>query len=152
MYRILDKPLRVPNGMRVLVFGTFDLLHAGHVSLFAQARSLGSDDDPVELHAVIARDATVEKVKGRAPDHDERERLRRVSDYVDSAHLGSLGDKYAIIEVVEPDVIALGYDQTHFLDKLPEELEKRGLHPRIVRLEAHEPDRFKTSLLRDQRS
>lgn len=136
--------------MRVLVFGTFDLLHAGHASLFSQARALGSEDDPVELHAVIARDATVEKLKGRAPEHDENERMRRVSDYVDAVHLGSLGDKYAVIETVRPDVIALGYDQTHFLDRLPEELEKRGLHPRIVRLEAHDPDRFKTSKLRDR--
>ena len=35
----------------VMVFGTFDYLHAGHENLFSQARELGS-----EIVAIIARD------------------------------------------------------------------------------------------------
>lgn len=132
--------------MRVLVFGTFDLLHAGHENLFAQARGLAPD---VELHAVIARDATVRSVKARHAVHSETERLARVGNHVDHAHLGEHGDRYAVIERIRPDVIALGYDQTHFVDALERELEARGLSPRIIRLEPFEPDRFKTSLLRD---
>jgi cytidyltransferase-like protein len=39
--------------IRVMVFGTFDYLHAGHENLFIQARELGD-----EIVAIIARDKT----------------------------------------------------------------------------------------------
>ncbi|MFT4307808.1 MAG: adenylyltransferase/cytidyltransferase family protein [Candidatus Woesearchaeota archaeon] len=131
--------------MRVLVFGTFDLLHPGHLSVFEQARAL---HDRVELHAVVARDATVEVVKGLAPVDDENERVKNVASFVDRAHLGSFGDKYVLIEQIRPDIIALGYDQTHFVDSLQSVLASRGFEPRIVRLKAYMPEIFKSSLLR----
>lgn len=58
---------------RVLVFGTFDPLHAGHRSLFAQAASLGS-----YLAVVVARDTTIESEKGRLPAAGEGSVLRRL--------------------------------------------------------------------------
>lgn len=131
--------------VRVLVFGTFDLLHAGHFDFLTQAKALGD-----ELHVVIARDKTVQKVKGHLPDQNELTRQLQVSELpmVKAAHLGNLDDKYKIIEDVRPDIIALGYDQEAFTDALPKELEKRGLKPRIVRLQAYRPDIYKTSKIR----
>jgi FAD synthetase len=131
--------------MRVLVFGAFDLLHPGHLSLFEQARALHPD---AELHAVVARDATVHVLNGVAPLDDETQRLRSVAEHVDHAHLGSYGDKYALIESIRPDIIALGYDQTHYVGRLRFELAARGLEPRIVRLKAYLPEVFKSSSLR----
>lgn len=130
---------------RVLVFGTFDLLHAGHLYFLTQAKALGD-----ELHVVIARDQTVLAVKKRQAVQNEIERQQNVQaqPVVTKAHLGNLGDKYKIIEAVNPDVIALGYDQDSFTASLPEELKKRGLTPAIVRLEAHRPDVYKTSKIR----
>lgn len=133
--------------MRVLVFGTFDLLHEGHKSLFEQARSLAPR---VELHAVVARDDTVRDVKGYVPTHDERTRLLAVSEYVDHVHLGREGDKYAIIEEIDPQIIALGYDQTHFVEGLDRAIASRNLNSTVVRLEAFRPDVFKTSLIRSR--
>lgn len=132
---------------RVLVFGTFDVLHEGHRDFFRQARALGD-----ELHVVVARDATVQQVKGRVPQQDEQTRLQavRVAPGVTEAHLGRTGNKYAIIEDIAPDVIALGYDQTHFSDKLPEELAKRGIRATITRLKPYHPERYKSSLLRSR--
>lgn len=130
---------------RVLVFGTYDVLHPGHRDFFRQARELGD-----ELHVVVARDQTVLSVKGRAPQHNEAERLAAVSACLDvnKAHLGHLGDKYRIIEELKPDIIALGYDQGHFADRLPEELLNRGLSIKIVRLKSFQPEQYKSSLLR----
>jgi len=130
--------------VRVLVFGTYDVLHPGHRDFFRQARALGD-----ELMVVIARDQTVLEVKGRAPQHTETERLAAVEacPEVKQAYLGRLGDKYAIIEERQPDIIALGYDQGHFADRLPEELAKRGLQVKIVRLKAYKPELYKSSLL-----
>lgn len=129
---------------RVLVFGTYDVLHPGHRSFFTQARALGD-----ELVVVVARDQTVLQVKGKRPQHNENDRLKTVRACLEvhQAYLGKLGDKYEIIQELAPQVIALGYDQAHFADSLPQELKKRGLTIEIVRLQPYMPDRYKSSLL-----
>ncbi|MBI4122141.1 MAG: FAD synthase [Parcubacteria group bacterium] len=131
--------------MRVLVFGTFDGLHPGHLDFFRQARALGD-----ELFVVVARDETVQMMKNHPTAQDEQTRLARVQavSFVANARLGQSGDKYAVIEEIKPAIIALGYDQSFFTDGLADELARRGLSVRIVRLKPYEPDRYKSSLLR----
>lgn len=132
--------------MRVLAFGTYDILHEGHLHFLQQARSLGD-----ELHVIIALDETVAQVKKRPPHNTEAERLAAVKalPFVDHALLGRPGDKYAIIEEIKPDIIALGYDQSTFTETLVEELNARGLNPKIVRFkEGHEPQTYKSSKMR----
>jgi FAD synthetase len=97
---------------KVIVFGTFDILHKGHIHFFNQARKHGD-----YLIIVIARDKTVRKLK-RIPHHNEKQRLRAVKKYADKAVLGNLKDKYAVIRKFKPDIICLGYDQKFFLDGL----------------------------------
>ncbi len=130
--------------MKVLCFGTFDGLHPGHEDYFRQAKVLGD-----HLTVVVARDETVMEVKGRASRLDQDERLRLVQDHglVDEAHLGFAGDKYQIIEQLQPDVILLGYDQSAFTDRLAEALTSRGLSIDIRRAAAYHPERYKSSKL-----
>lgn len=134
--------------VHVLVFGTFDVLHPGHRNFFQQARALGD-----KLSVVVARDKTVRTVKGFQPEQNETERLQAVAacPEVDQAVLGREDqDKYAIIEQIRPDIIALGYDQAHFAERLPQELLARGLSARIIRLKPYKPEQYKSSLLRKQ--
>lgn len=126
-----------------MAFGTFDVLHPGHIDFFVQAKELGD-----WLVVVVARDSNVIKIKNRPPRHTEDERLRDVQRIalVDEAVLGSETDPYAVIETYRPATIALGYDQSHdFVDHLQEELARRNLAPRIVRLAAYHPDKYKSS-------
>jgi len=60
--------------MKVLVFGTFDILHKGHLNFFKQAREHGD-----YLIAVVARDRTVKEIKGKPPIESEKERLKNVA-------------------------------------------------------------------------
>ena len=134
------------NDKTVLVLGTFDLLHEGHTFFLQAAKRFGS-----KLVVVIARDSTVEKVKGRKPVHNEIQRLQTIRNIpmVDEAHLGNVGDKLSIIETIKPDIICLGYDQEHFTHHLKEKLAKRGLFPDIIRITiAHKPEEYKTSIIR----
>lgn len=130
---------------RVLVFGTFDGLHPGHINFFQQAKKLGD-----ELIIVVARDATVEKVKGRRPRKNENARLSDVGNagIAGEVLLGNLGDPYAIIKQIKPDIIALGYDQTSFTGNLELELKKAVIPAKIVRLNPHKPEIFKSSLIK----
>ena len=131
---------------KILVFGTFDILHPGHKFFLKSAKEMGN-----ELNVVIARDDTVLKVKGRMPHHDENQRLKKIKtfSYVDNAYLGNKRDKFKIIKKIMPDIICLGYDQKEFVGKLPEELKKRGLKTKIFRFDkAYKPHIYKSSILR----
>jgi FAD synthetase len=133
---------------RVLCFGTFDHLHPGHEDFLRQARGQGD-----HLTVIVARDRTVEHVKGHRPLQLEGDRLAAIKTarYVDEAYLGSMGkDKYAVIEEVKPDVIVLGYDQEAFTDGLAQELEERGFSCLILRAHAFHPERYKSSLLKEE--
>ena len=128
----------------VMAFGTFDLLHPGHINFFNQAKKYGDC-----LIAIIARDSTVKRLKGKLPLHNEKQRLEAVKGLKLAAKviLGSLTDKYAVIKKYRPDLIALGYDQTHFTEELKEQINKLKLHTKVIRLKAFKPKKYKTSIL-----
>lgn len=132
---------------RLLMFGTFDILHPGHLKIFKDAACMAD-----EVYVVVARDKTVEEVKKRKTVYPEQERLAHVAaaPHVTKALLGSLSDRYAVLDIIKPDIIALGYDQQFFIDKLEEELKKRGLKTRIVKLQAHMPHLYKSTRFRKQ--
>ncbi|MBV9159905.1 MAG: adenylyltransferase/cytidyltransferase family protein [Candidatus Kaiserbacteria bacterium] len=132
---------------RIMVFGTFDMLHEGHLDFFRQARALV----PVpRLIVSVARDSAVARVKGGAPRRRELERLALVEacDLVDEATLGDEEGYMAHIKLFEPDVIALGYDQRgEYVDHLEGDLGSAGLETKVVRLKPYHPEIYKTSRL-----
>ena len=115
---------------KVLVAGVFDLVHPGHLYFLQRAKELG------EVYVVVARDSTVERVKGRRPIVPESQRLEVVRQLkpVDHALLGGEGDLLKVVEEVRPDVILLGPNQPFNESELKEELKRRGLEVEVVRL------------------
>lgn len=133
---------------RIMVFGTFDMIHPGHENLFEQARALAPDPF---LVVSVARDSAARRHKGVAPHNTEDMRCETVAKHplVDRAILGDEEGYIAHIAKEVPDIIALGYDQKgEYVDELESKLKEAGLAPRIVRLEAFQPETFKTSKLR----
>ncbi len=129
---------------KVLAFGTFDILHPGHSHVLNAAKKLGD-----HLTVVIARDVTVEKLKGRKPLFNERARLKNLKklNIADKVRLGSLGNKYQVIIDEKPDVIALGYDQKFFVDDLKNIVDR---NVQIVRLKSYKPSVYKSSKIRSK--
>ncbi len=134
--------------IKVMVFGTFDHFHKGHEYFLREAKRLGDS-----LVVVVARDSTVKKLKGRQPDQSGEERKKAVSDsgIADRVLPGSEKNIYEQIEKERPDVICLGYDQKFFTENLREELDKRGINPRIVRLGSYRPDIYKSSIIKNRK-
>jgi len=130
---------------KVMIFGTFDIIHGGHIHMFKQAREYGD-----YLIVVVARDVNVEKTKGIGAMHDEKERLDFVShiDLIDKARLGDKTDVYRVIREEKPDVIALGYDQKVYVDHLAEAVTKAGLQTQIVKLREYESKRLKSNKIK----
>lgn len=133
---------------RIMVFGTFDMIHEGHRDFFRQARALAANP---HLIVSIARDSVVERIKGRRPVHSEVIRMAAIGTEagVDEAVLGDSDGFATHIIDSRPEILALGYDQEgEYVDTLEETLRHAGLEVRIERLKAFRPDEFKTSKLR----
>jgi len=130
---------------KVMVFGTFDIVHLGHLNLFKQAKKLGD-----YLVVVVGRDITSKKIKKSTLVHNEKERLEFLKNIklVDQAVLGNKIDYYKIIKTEKPDVIALGYDQQNFIDKLEEKIKEFGLNTKVVRLKSYKPEKHKSGEIR----
>ena len=130
----------------VFIGGSFEIIHLGHLYTIEQAKKLGDI-----LVAVIARDSTVRRRKGRDPIAPEGERRRLLSAIrdVDVVLLGSETNIYDTLEKVGPDVVALGYDQYHGEQEIAREAKRRGLKLSVVRLESPIPN-LKTSKILSQ--
>ncbi len=130
---------------KVLLFGTFDILHMGHIHLFKKAREYGD-----YLVVSVARDINVEKIKGYGPVHKEEERKEILSylRLIDEVRLGYLNDPYQVINEVQPEIIALGYDQKVYVDKLEEAITGFGLNIKIVRIPSYNKEKYKSKKIR----
>lgn len=131
---------------KVIVFGTFDILHKGHLNFFEQAKKAGGND--TKLLVVIGRDLNVKQAKGSFPVNNETARLLAVKkvQIVDDVILGDLKDKLSIIEKTRPDIICLGYDQKA-PENMEELLERRGIRVKIARLNPYNESKYKSSKL-----
>ncbi len=125
----------------VFIGGTFEVIHAGHLYTMQEAKKRGD-----LLVVVVARDATIRRRKKREPIAPEKERVRVVSAMrpVDAAILGSETNIYDTLELVGPDVVALGYDQYHTEAEIIREAKGRGMEISVVRLDSPFPT-LKTS-------
>ena len=127
--------------MKVLVAGTFDGFHPGHLHYFEQAKKQGD-----YLMVVVARDSIVERERGSPPVINEDDRLALVKSirHVDFAVLGNETDKLKTVEDLRPDIICLGYDQNVDEKQLKGELEKRGIRITIKRMLPYKPQSCKS--------
>ena len=125
--------------MRVLVCGTFDRLHPGHLFFLREALRRG------ELFVIVARDLTVQRVKGLLPQETEDVRLTKLRKALPHLHplLGDPEDFLAPVLSIQPDLILLGYDQ-----HLPPGIREADLPCPLERLPAFHPEKYKSSLQR----
>lgn len=118
----------------VMATGTFDILHMGHIYFLKEAKKLGD-----RLVVVVACDKTVRRLK-HEPVTSEQMRLNLVKELrmVDDAVLGKEDDMFEVVEQINPDVIALGYDQIHDRKTLQKKLTERNIASKIMRLPKYE--------------
>lgn len=131
----------------VVASGVFDLLHLGHVKFLEEAKKAGGRD--AELIIIVARDSTVKKRKGKKPIISENQRRTLVESLkiVDEALLGyeefNIGK---VIERINPDIIAVGYDQEGMEQTVKNYVKERGLKIRVVKIGKFEEDELDSSL------
>lgn len=140
------KKTKGQKGKRVLAIGTFDLLHPGHLHYLSQAKKHG------HLIVLVARDQNVEKIKQRRPIFDEKHRLELVKSLrmVDEAVLGNMENMYAKVKSINPDILAMGYDQQPSNSDLKIILANLKIFPKIIRIKELNPKEFKSHTIRQR--
>ena len=86
------------------------------------------------LIVIVARDSTVESRKGKKPivPEDQRRALIEALKPVDDAILGFEDMNYeAVIDKLNPDIIAVGYDQSDIKSSVEELIQRKGLKIRV---------------------
>jgi len=130
----------------VLASGVFDLLHLGHVKFLEAAKKEGGKN--AKLIVIVARDKTVEKTKGRKPIIPENQRCELINSLkvVDKALLGYENlDIAEIINVTNPNVIVLGYDQQALEKKVLDYINKNNDKIKISKIEKFGKDALDSS-------
>ena len=131
----------------ILASGVFDLLHLGHVKFLEEAKRAGGRN--AELIVIVARDSTVKKRKGKKPIISENQRRALVESLkvVDEAFLGyEEFDIGKVIERINQDIIAVGYDQEGMEQTVKNYVKERGLKIKVVKIGKFEEDELDSSL------
>ncbi len=116
---------------KVLIAGTFDIIHPGHIYLINEAKKLG------KVIVIVARDSTVKRIKNKVPVIPEEQRLEVIRNIkgVYKARLGNKGaDLLKVVEDEKPDIILLGPNQNFDEKAIEQELKQRGLQVEVKRL------------------
>jgi len=121
----------------VLAGGVFDIIHPGHISTLNAAKALGD-----VLVVVVATDNTAVKMKKRNPLHNQEQRQELVKSLkvVDLCLIGQENDIFKTVNLVKPQIIALGYDQIHQEKFITEGCKKIKLDARVARLQSPIPE------------
>ncbi len=130
----------------VLAFGSFDIVHPGHLSYLEAAKRLGD-----RLVVIVARDSSIRRFKRREPAFSERERVRLIGALkpVDLAVLGNRvrgkEDMFVVLKKYNPAVVALGYDQKVGVADIERRLTRFGIEAKVVRIGLKPEERSRKS-------
>ena len=127
--------------MKVLTFGTFDIVHPGHIFYLEYAKSQGS-----LLYTVIASDYISENLKQRKNIYNQKDRMQHIEklNIADVIIAGSNTNPLAILNKIQADIIVLGHDQ-----KAPIEAIQKALPlTKILRAPKFKDHIFKSSLIK----
>lgn len=121
----------------VLAGGVFDIIHPGHIHTLNAAKILGD-----VLVVVVATDNTAIKMKKRQPLHSKEQRQELVNSLsmVDLCLIGQEDDIFKTVNLVKPQIIALGYDQVHQEKFIIEGCKKINLDAKVARLQSPIPE------------
>ncbi len=131
----------------VITFGTFDIFHEGHRNFLLQAKMYGD-----RLITIVATDKNVERFKGKAPMYHEQDRRSfvEISGLVDQVFVWDAPNPMHWIEMFQPKVIALWYDQVGFSQLLDEFITKNQFNTTVLRLEPFKAHEMKSSLIKQK--
>lgn len=129
---------------KVLVFGTFDGIHGGHIHFLKEAKKYG------ELFISVASDKSILLRKKRKAERKEESRLNDLKK-LKLAKEVSVGDStlhsWSIVKKIKPDIIALGYDQNELKKALLKERKTTAEKFEVKNISAFKPRELHSSII-----
>jgi len=126
---------------KVLIFGTFDLLHEGHKFFLKEAEKYG------KVTIMVAPGETVYKFKKRHPIYSQSQRIEALRSLGYEA-LAESPDPWQDVLKEKPDIIVLGYDQ-NWEEQVKRKAKSEKLKIKVVRINrAHLPHVHNTTAIR----
>lgn len=130
----------------ILVFGTFDLLHPGHLHFLNEAAGHG------RLVVALTPDELCLYYKGKKALNSYAVRRQRLLDIGVVSEVTAANDepgKFLIIDRLAPRIVALGYDQEALGKALLKQLPKLKHKPKIIRLKPYRHELYQSSKFRN---
>ena len=130
----------------ILTFWTFDTFHLWHQFYLEQAKKYWDI-----LVTIVAKSKNVEKFKWHKPKFGEKDRLEiiREVDISDIVHLWDTNNPLKWLELYDPKVICLWYDQEGFSGLLKKYRNDSNLDMKIIRMPPFEESKFKSSIIKE---
>jgi len=122
---------QIKSKKNVLVWGTFDLLHEGHIKFLQEAAKLGN------LYVITVSDKIVFENKGYFPDNETKIRKKNLENlpFVQGVFVDSISEGLHSINTIKPDIFCTGYDQnTLWEDILKSFFEKNHMNVQLHQL------------------
>lgn len=120
---------RLVKENKVLVFGTFDGIHPGHIHFLKEAKKLG------DLYISVSSNESALQRKGKHPIQNVKQRIEAL-EQLGVATKVSEGDKtlndWTAIKEIKPSTIALGFDQYGLKTALADIQEKFSFDIKII--------------------
>ena len=132
-----EKYPNLKRPFKVMIAGTFDIIHTGHIALINAAAKIG------EVFVIIARDTSVEKFKQQKPIMPERQRMEIIRNIKGVKHVELGSDKEDwLLRIVElkPELFLLGPNQWGDPERYEEEAQKLGsptIFRRLTEMDTH---------------
>ncbi|MFB5612362.1 MAG: cytidyltransferase, partial [Nitrosarchaeum sp.] len=103
------------------------------------------------LVVVVATDNTAVKMKKRQPLHSKEQRQELVNSLtmVDLCLIGQEDDIFKTVNLVKPQIIALGYDQVHQEKFIVDGCKKINLDAKVARLQSPMPESSSSKIAKE---
>jgi FAD synthase len=129
----------------VLTFWAFDVIHLWHQFYLEQAKTYWD-----RLVTIIAKSKNIEKFKWHKALYSEKHRHKelRKTEFSDIVHLWDTSNPLKWLDLYDPRVICLWYDQEWFTDTLNKHIKDNNLNLKVIRIAPFEEWIFKSSILK----
>ncbi len=132
---------------KILLFGTFDGIHPGHLHFLNEAKKLGN------IFVSISSNKNVIYLKGQKPVHSEKIRKKEV-EKLRIATKVFIGERkiesWNVLNKLKPDIVALGYDQKALYVSLKPLAKTYEF--KIKRIKSYMPKKFHSSIINKETS
>lgn len=129
----------------VMTFWAFDFVHPWHKYYLSKAKKYGD-----KLITIVGRDKTIQMIKWKKPLNNQKKRLLDIKNLnlSDIVELWHEKDFLFAVKKYKPDVIAIWYDQTSFINQLSEFLHKNNLKTSVVTIDSYKENIYKSNKLK----